>query len=217
MTWKNGGAWRSVALKAAVVVLVFLLGVFVGSRPSADDDGGFGSRAIGDAGTGGGDGPDGDRERVSLHGPPPGEPVDAPGITLTVDEVTRDPVRVVEKYRFESGVEGPVIYPEEVTARPGGTFVTVRTTMDNTGSRAWDLVCGHEVRVQLVDDLNRRHERVERLHDIPGNPECDDNLNPGFSTTMTWIFEVPEDVVPAKLAFGDTEHPPGQYWFARLM
>ena len=41
-------------------------------------------------------------------------------------------------------------------------------------------------------------------------------MNPGFSTSMTWIFEVPEGVVPASLAFADTEEPVAQYWFARL-
>ncbi|HHT33176.1 MAG TPA: DUF4352 domain-containing protein [Corynebacterium sp.] len=219
MTWTDGARRGSSAVKVAVIAVVFALGVGVGvAIPSGSSGGGgFGGYSIGDADPVA-EGADDRSERRTrpVHGPSPGQPVEAPGITLTIDEVTVAPARDVVKHRFEVGVEGPVTYVEQVDARPGGTFATVRTTVVNTGDRARDLVCGYDVRVQLVDDLGRRHERVDALHDIPGNPVCDDMMNPGFSTSMTWIFEVPEGVVPASLAFADTEEPVAQYWFARL-
>jgi hypothetical protein len=55
---------------------------------------------------------------------------------------------------------------------------------------------------------------------IKGNPECNDRLQPGFESDMTWIYRVPTTANVVGWAFQDfTEFasaPPSQWAVVRL-
>jgi len=41
------------------------------------------------------------------------------------------------------------------------------------------------------------------LHRIAGNPHCGENLQPGFSCQMTWVYHVPVDAQMTAFEFED--------------
>jgi hypothetical protein len=90
-------------------------------------------------------------------------------------------------YRSGSGYE---TY-EEVTAGDGAKFVTVNTRVLNDSKTSIDLTCSYPIGNHLIDDRDRQFDSIKELYRIRGNPACNDNLQPGFESDMTWIYRVP--------------------------
>lgn len=130
-----------------------------------------------------------------------GESVKAEGVTLAVLEVSESATLPF----LEDGVKAEAAATETRTAEPDTKFVSVVTEVENTGSESWDLTCGFAVQANLFDPEDRRFDPVEELYRIPGNPECNDHLNPGMKDQMTWVFEVPEATKAEKFGFADPE------------
>ena len=130
-----------------------------------------------------------------------GESVKAEGVTLAVLEVSESATLPF----LEDGVKAEAAATETRTAEPGTKFVSVVTEVENTGSESWDLTCGFAVQANLFDPEDRQFDPVEELYRIPGNPECNDHLNPGMKDQMTWVFEVPEAAKAEKFGFADPE------------
>ena len=114
------------------------------------------------------------------------------GITLTVDAVSEPP-------RIERSREGTV------APQPGAKFVQVDTTIKNTGTKSIDLTCSYPVANKLWDADKRQFDTVDSLYELPGNPGCNDSLQPGFSSKMTYGYEIPQDAVVACLRFADSD------------
>ncbi len=55
-----------------------------------------------------------------------------------------------------------------------------------------DLTCSLPIMAKVVDAQGREFDTVESLYELRGNPECNDQLQPGFSSEMTYAFLVPE-------------------------
>lgn len=180
------------------VIAAFVFGFIIGSATSsttaaggASSDSGFSSSSESGAGTpenGGGNSSGGK-----------GDPVASDGIVLTVTDVTEGP----SIDYLERGVSAEAAATELLDATEGGKFVTVTTTVENTGTQAWDLTCGFAIQAELVDDQGRHFQPIDSLYRIPGNPECSDKTNPGFTETMKWSFEVPDAAKGFKLGFAD--------------
>ncbi|WP_156892771.1 DUF4352 domain-containing protein [Corynebacterium sputi] len=128
-----------------------------------------------------------------------GEPVVADGVTMTVTALTESEQLSLTAEGFEEGT-----MPEEtVEARDGGKFFRVDTEVENTGKEPWDLTCSFSVQTELFSSDDRQYTDIGDLYRVPGNPTCGDPLNPGFSTTMSWIYEVPESFEVGYLGFAD--------------
>ncbi|UUU45124.1 hypothetical protein [Streptomyces sp. NBC_00162] len=76
-------------------------------------------------------------------------------------------------------------------AGDGAKFVTVQTKVFNDTKEGMDLTCSLPVVNKLLDEQQRRYDAIQDLYEIPGNPGCNDQLQPGFSDDMTYIYRVP--------------------------
>ncbi len=133
---------------------------------------------------------------------PTGQPVVNGGITLTVNEVTTPNTypRMTNSMRKNSGYDEYA----PVAPRAGAKFVRVDAAVRNSGGRAIDLTCSWPVRAIVADASSRIFEPVDDLYEIQGTPECNEDLNPGFESVMTWIYEVPASANIRIFAFADT-------------
>ena len=96
----------------------------------------------------------------------------------------------------------------EITQRSaddGAKWFVMETTVDNVGSTSMDLTCSWPIDVVAVDIEEREFDTISSLHQYEENPRCNDNLQPGFSAEMTYVFSVPEDAEMIGVAFRDTE------------
>jgi hypothetical protein len=121
---------------------------------------------------------------------PIGVPVTKGGVTLTVNEITMPP--------SIPATRGP-----ERTPQSGGKYVRLDTTIKNDSQKSMDLTCSLDVQVVLIDRDRRQFDEVDDSYEIAGNPECNDGLQPGFSTDMAYIFEVPAQADITFFGFGD--------------
>ncbi|MFC9786401.1 DUF4352 domain-containing protein [Rhodococcus sp. NPDC127528] len=125
-----------------------------------------------------------------------GQQVRNGGLAITVNSVTaaHDISYTKETYRN--------VY-ETKTARNGGQFIIVSTKVENVGSKSLDLTCGYAVANLLADESKRQFDTIDSLYRVEGNPECNDNLQPGFSADMKYVYEIPSSARPMFFGFYD--------------
>ncbi len=123
------------------------------------------------------------------------------GIALTVVDIRCSfSVRLNNShYRTGSGRE---TY-EDVAARDGAKFITVKMRVLNDSKKGLDLTCGYPIKNYLTDERDREFTSIGKLYRVQGNPECNDTLQPGFSTDMTYIYRVPLDANISAFMFED--------------
>ena len=130
-----------------------------------------------------------------------GDTVTNGGITLTL--VSAGPVDTIELnesgYRPGSGYEDYAVTAPE----PGGRFVAVQTHVVNNGRVSLDLTCSLPIDTILVDAQSREFDPIESLHELRGNPECNDQLQPGFEADMTYVYLVPTTAQVTGWVFAD--------------
>lgn len=131
-----------------------------------------------------------------------GKPAEHAGVRMTVtkakasDTVTRN----VTNSRQGSGFDKY----DEIPADKGGHFIIIEAEVENIGQASMDLTCGWPINIKVVDEELREFDAVDDLYDIKGNPECNAQLQPGFSDTITYAFMVPKDSKVPGLYFQDT-------------
>ena len=76
--------------------------------------------------------------------------------------------------------------------------------MNNTSSSI-DLTCSYPVAAKLVDNERREFDPVDDLYKLPDNLACNDQLQPGFDSPMTWVYEVPSAAKISQFAFRDID------------
>jgi hypothetical protein len=76
-------------------------------------------------------------------------------------------------------------------------YVTLETFVRNDTKTSMDLTCSLPIINALIDDQDRRFDTIDDLDEIPGNPECNAGLQPGFKDEMKFVYLVPKD---AKIA-----------------
>lgn len=91
----------------------------------------------------------------------------------------------------------------DVPADPGAKYITLQTRVFNDGKHSIDLTCGCPVLTHVIDKRARKFDSIDKLYQIPGNPECNANLQPGFESDMTWIYRVSADAEIVGFAFED--------------
>ena len=92
-------------------------------------------------------------------------------------------------------------------AKQGGRYVVVKTRLTNDAARGIDLTCSYEVDAKLLDAEDRQFDPIDSLYEVPGNPECNEMLQPGFKTTMTWVYLVSPGSDITTFAFVDVTDP----------
>lgn len=133
--------------------------------------------------------------------PQAGESVEAPGVTLTVDSVSEADHLML----YADGVKRGSKPDERLDAPSGGRFVTVSTSVKNTGLAPWDLTCSFALQAHIFGADGQQFEPVNELSRILGNPECSDDINPGFESVMIWAFAVPTETKITRFGFADPE------------
>ncbi len=92
---------------------------------------------------------------------------------------------------------------DKIEAGDGAKFVTVRTRVLNDSKVSIDLTCNYPIGNHVIDNRGRKFDSIKKLYRIPGNPDCNDDLQPGFSSDMTWIYRIPLDANITKFEFED--------------
>jgi hypothetical protein len=146
-----------------------------------------------------------------------GEQVSNGGITLTV-KAARTTTTIDMN---ESGFKPDSSYAKFTKTPPGNgaKFVVVETHVVNNAKTSLDLTCSLPVNTKLVDDQQRQFDAIDDLYKLKGNPECNDQLQPGFESDMTWVYRVPANATVVGWAFQDlTESaaPPTGWTVVRL-
>lgn len=132
------------------------------------------------------------------------------GVTLTVRDIAETTTIEVK----ENPLPDAPVTTEQV--QPGRKIIEVYTTVENTGRTPWDLTCGQSVQVVLSDEQGRLHFPTRNAHLTPGNPECNNMLNPGIETEMAWRFEMSEDAAPTFFGFADPQIDPENPYYITL-
>lgn len=131
-----------------------------------------------------------------------GEPVEHAGVRLTVktaeasDTVTMN----VTDYRQGSGYDKY----EGVPADEGGRFIVIEAEVENIGKESMDLTCSWPINIMAIDSEMREFDTIDDLYEIKDNPECNAQLQPGFTDNITYAFMVPENSEVVGLYFQDT-------------
>ena len=103
--------------------------------------------------------------------------------------------------------------------RRGRCEVRGQTHVVNNAKTSLDLTCSLPVNTKLVDDQERQFDPIDDLYKLKGNPECNDQLQPGFESDMTWLYRVPSTANVVGWAFQDLTDfaaPPPQWTAVRL-
>ncbi|MER5217816.1 hypothetical protein ABT063_46775 [Streptomyces sp. NPDC002838] len=75
-----------------------------------------------------------------------------------------------------------------------GKYVALETVVLNDTKAGMDLACSLPIDSSLIDDQGRRYDAIDDLDRIPGNPECDERLQPGSKDWMVLAYRVPKSV-----------------------
>lgn len=67
-----------------------------------------------------------------------------------------------------------------------------------------DLTCSLPISTKLVDSQQRNFNAIDDPYKLQGNPECNDQLQPGFEADMTWVYLVPQSTKVIGWGFQDT-------------
>lgn len=131
-----------------------------------------------------------------------GEAVDHAGARLTVNSAEDSDTlsRNDSNYRQGSGYESYT----EVPADDGGRFIVLEATVENIGKESMDLTCSWPINIKVVDMDGREFDTVDNLYELKNNPECNAQLQPGFSDEITYAFMVPEESEIIGVYFQDT-------------
>lgn len=130
-----------------------------------------------------------------------GDTVTNGGITLTVVGAYVSETIELNESNFRPGSG----YEEYTVTEPdaGGKFVVIETHVVNNARVSLDLTCSLPINTVLVDTANREFDAIQDLYKVRGNPECNDQLQPGFESDMTWIYMVPSNATVLGWGFTD--------------
>jgi hypothetical protein len=123
------------------------------------------------------------------------------GIEVSVSSAATKPT--LDYVGGNYSADSPNAEHRTVEAPQGGHYVYVESEVLNEDTEGIDLTCGYPLKVKLRGAEGRRFDPVENLFEVKGNPECNEQLQPGFSHPMTWIFLVPPSAEVEALEFTD--------------
>lgn len=131
-----------------------------------------------------------------------GQTVSNRGITLTVTKAHSVNSIEMNESNFRPG-SGYEKYTATLP-KAGGRFIAVTAHVVNNATVSLDLTCSLPINTKLVDSQQRNFDAIDDLYKIKGNPECNEQLQPGFEADMTWVYLVPQTASVVGWGFQDT-------------
>ncbi|GHB88619.1 hypothetical protein GCM10010306_099640 [Streptomyces umbrinus] len=135
-----------------------------------------------------------------------GDKVLAAGEATGSDADTEAPTEAEFKVGEEARNRGTVVTIKKVreansitfngAAKQAGAdakYVILESVVRNETKASMDLTCSLPIVNALIDDQDRRFDTIEDLDYVPGNPECNAQLQPGFKDEMKFVYRVPKD------------------------
>jgi hypothetical protein len=123
------------------------------------------------------------------------------GITMAIKSAGEVPSISVNESNFRPG-SGYETYTAQ-TAGDGAKFFAVSVHVVNDAKESIDLTCSLPVSNKLLDDRGREFDAIDSLYKLQNNPECNDNLQPGFEADMTYVYRVPASATITQWSFAD--------------
>jgi len=120
------------------------------------------------------------------------------GVALTV--LKAEVVDSISMNRSGYSDEKDIVYTKDKPSN-GGKFIRVDTLVKNAGNTSMDLTCGWPIENKLLDSNERAFDPIDELDLLKGNPQCNANLQPGFETEMTYIYQIPTDASADTFSF----------------
>jgi hypothetical protein len=90
-----------------------------------------------------------------------------------------------------------------IQAKEGGKFAVTRIKFKNGGKASVDIYCKFDLGAVLLDKDGRKFDHIRSLYQVEGNTGCNDNIQPGFSSSETIAFELPTQFKPDYVVFWD--------------
>lgn len=119
------------------------------------------------------------------------EPANHDGLVIQVTEARMSPTLLTNTSQYRP--DSDLATFEEVPAKSGASYMVLTTQVTNNTKKGLDLTCGGPVQIKVFNDKEQEYSPVDDLYQIKGNPECNAQLDPGFSAPMTWAFLVPSN------------------------
>jgi zinc-ribbon domain/Domain of unknown function (DUF4352) len=91
-----------------------------------------------------------------------------------------------------------------ITAKPGAKLVKAVVRWKNNMSKSADIFCGGSSAI-LLDQNDRNFDPIDDQIDIAGNNICGEDVQPGFTQTVTLAFQMPKDSNTAALALWNSD------------
>jgi hypothetical protein len=131
-----------------------------------------------------------------------GQPATNLAVGVTVTSVTVVPTIALNQsgYRPGSGYDAYT----ETPAGDGEKYVLVATHVTNNSQKAMDLACAAPLKTSAKDDQGHEYAPMDQLFKFKGNPQCDEAVEAGQTTDMTWIYRVPADAHMVGWEFQET-------------
>lgn len=83
--------------------------------------------------------------------------------------------------------------PPTLTPKQGNKYLAVSVEVKNDSKQPIDLTCSLPLQIRAVNDKDQQYSIIEKLYDISGNPQCNAQLQPGMSSPIKYVFEMPSD------------------------
>nr|WP_253945543.1 DUF4352 domain-containing protein [Nocardioides sp. zg-DK7169] len=109
---------------------------------------------------------------------------------MTIRNVRKAETLEVNQSGYQSG-SGYETWTQQKPAR-GGTFVVLDTVIKNNSTESMDLTCSFPIDIKVFNEDFQEYDPVQSLHEMRDNPECNAQLQPGFTSEMTYAFMVPK-------------------------
>lgn len=123
-------------------------------------------------------------------------------ITLTVTKVSSPATIEMNESNFRPG-SGYESYTS-TAPQASGRYVRIDVHVVNDAKESLDLTCGLPISTKLVDSKDRNFDPIDDLYKLKGNPECNKQLQPGFESDMSYVYEVPTSASIVSWAFQDS-------------
>ncbi|MGP3999313.1 hypothetical protein [Streptomyces sp. 8N706] len=130
-------------------------------------------------------------------------PSPSPAAGFKVGEEARNGGAVVKISRIHE-VDG--ITMDGGTKRAGAEekYVGLEVVVFNDTKASMDLTCSLPIANSLIDDQGRRYDAIGDLYEIPGNPECNEQLRPGSKDEMVFAYRVPKGATITAWEFSES-------------
>jgi hypothetical protein len=129
------------------------------------------------------------------------QPATHKGVQITIHSASLAESVSMNQTTYRAGT--PYAKYTPLAPKAGAKFVSVKATVTNNAKSGMDLTCGYPIKIVVVNSKDQEYTPIEKLYNLQGNPECNDQLQPGFSAEMEWAFEVPANSEILGAAFWD--------------